>query len=451
MRKIIQDIFSDKKILILGFGREGKESLSLISKYIPKNNITIADRSNISIPYNVSQQFNCITGEDYARDINQYDIIVKSPGIPEHVISNVEKDKITSQTDIFLRRYHHQVIGVTGTKGKSTTSSLIAHILTTAKIDNVLVGNIGIAPFSAIGSIKDDTIIVMELSAHQLKHIHTAPHISIFLNIHEEHLDHFITFDNYFDSKCNIFLRQNETDLLFIDKNDIEVVLKAQSPNVRSKVRFVDIDLANNIQTNLCGKHNQTNASFAIEVANLLQISDEEVIKSLNSFTPLHHRLENLGTYNGIEFINDSISTIPEAAIAALTSLDRVGTIILGGYDRGISYKKLAKHLSKQKDLNIIVIGQAGERISQLIEEIQQKRQENSVETDRQSIEMTSNTKIYHAKDMAEVIDIAYKVTPIGSKCLLSPAASSYDQYNNFEERGKHYEELIKTYKKAKM
>lgn len=451
MRKIIQDIFSDKKILILGFGREGRESLSLISKYIPNSNITIADRSDISIPNNISQQFNCITGVDYAKDIDQYDIIVKSPGIPEYIIADVDKHKITSQTDLFLRRFHHQVIGVTGTKGKSTTSSLIAHILTTAKIDNVLVGNIGIAPFSAIDSINDDTIIVMELSAHQLKHIHIAPHISIFLNIHEEHLDHFITFDNYFSSKCNIFLKQSETDLLFIDKNDIEIVLKAQSPNVKSKVRFVDIDLANNIQTNLCGKHNQTNASFAIEVANLLQISDKDIIKSLNSFTPLHHRLENLGRYNGIEFINDSISTIPEAAIAALTSTDNVGTIILGGYDRGISYKKLAKHLSKQKNLNVIVTGKAGERISQLIDEILQKQQDSCQETDTKAKENNANVKVYHAKDMAEIIDIAYKVTPTGSKCILSPAASSYDQYNNFEERGKHYEELIKAYKKAKI
>ena len=210
MNNLIHSIFDGKRTIILGFGREGKESFNLISKYIPSELITIADQNDSSIPEDIKQQYRCITGPDYLENINDFDIIVKSPGISEHFMEGIPEDKITSQTDIFLQQYHNRVIGITGTKGKSTTSSLIAHMLTTAGIKNVLVGNIGIPAFSALNSIEDETVIVMELSAHQLNHIKTAPHIALFLNIREEHLDHFGTFEQYFKAKCNIFTKQGE-------------------------------------------------------------------------------------------------------------------------------------------------------------------------------------------------------------------------------------------------
>ena len=153
MNNLIHSIFDGKRTIILGFGREGKESFNLISKYIPSELITIADQNNSSIPDDIKQQYRCISGPNYLDNINDFDIIVKSPGISEHFMEGIPEDKITSQTDIFLQQYHNRVIGITGTKGKSTTSSLIAHMLTTAGIKNVLVGNIGIPAFSALNSI----------------------------------------------------------------------------------------------------------------------------------------------------------------------------------------------------------------------------------------------------------------------------------------------------------
>lgn len=430
MNNLIHSIFDGKRTIILGFGREGKESFNLISKYIPSELLTIADQNDSSIPEHIKQQYRCITGPDYLENINDFDIIVKSPGISEHFMEGIPEDKITSQTDIFLQQYHNRVIGITGTKGKSTTSSLIAHMLTTAGIKNVLVGNIGIPAFSALNSIDDETVIVMELSAHQLNHIKTAPHIALFLNIREEHLDHFGTFEQYFKAKCNIFTKQGKNDILIIDRREKEITDRIlNSPtSVVSHIESINIENTKDMQTQLRGQHNKTNLAFAAEAVSHFNIPREIIEEGARSFTPLPHRLQYVGTYSGIEFYNDSISTIPDSAMAAMSALGNVGTIILGGFDRGISYKKFAKHLAKCNGLNIIATGDAGKRICELVKE------------------QNYNCNIFYAANMKEIIELAFEHTPKDTKCLLSPAASSYDQYKNFEERGRYYVTCIHDY-----
>ena len=182
------------------------------------------------------------------------------------------------------------------------------------------------------------------------------------------------------------------------------------------------------MQTQLRGQHNKTNLAFAAEAVSHFNIPREIIEEGARSFTPLPHRLQYVGTYSGIEFYNDSISTIPDSAMAAMSALGNVGTIILGGFDRGISYKKFAKHLAKCNGLNIIATGDAGKRICELVKE------------------QNYNCNIFYAANMKEIIELAFEHTPKDTKCLLSPAASSYDQYKNFEERGRYYVTCIHDY-----
>ena len=173
-----------KRILILGFGREGKSSLAFIQKFLPHAEVGIADKNEAAFKDLLENPNNPINpklyfGDNYFDAINDYDIVLKTPGI-SLLNKNVDLSKITSQTDLFLEEFHSQIIGVTGTKGKSTTSTLIYHLLKESGRDAVLAGNIGIPVFDIIENISNSTIIVFELSAHQLQFIHRSPHIGIF-------------------------------------------------------------------------------------------------------------------------------------------------------------------------------------------------------------------------------------------------------------------------------
>ena len=184
-----------KRILILGFGREGKSSLAFIQKFLPHAIVGIADR-NESAFKDLDLSIKTYSGDNYFDAVKDYDIVIKTPGISLKD-KDIDLSKITSQTDLFLEEFHSQIIGITGTKGKSTTSTLIYHLLKESGRDAILAGNIGIPIFDVIEKITNKSIIVFELSAHQLQFIHRSPHIGILLNVFEEHLDHFGTFDAY--------------------------------------------------------------------------------------------------------------------------------------------------------------------------------------------------------------------------------------------------------------
>ena len=185
MKQDIIDYLKDKKILILGYGREGKSALTFVQTNLPNNTVAVADQNELQL-----DNVQTICGENYLDAVHDFDIVIKSPGIPTRDFVDASRlDKITSLTDLFLRFCKNKIIGVTGTKGKSTTASLIYHILKATNHDALLVGNIGIACFDAIDQIHEDTIIVFELSCHQLEFIQASPQIAILLYIYEEHLD----------------------------------------------------------------------------------------------------------------------------------------------------------------------------------------------------------------------------------------------------------------------
>ena len=412
-----------KKILIAGFGREGKSTLRFLQKYMPDTIVGIADKNETAFQDIDKERYSLFSGDDYLRATSDFDVVIKTPGISVKDI-DIEYSKISSQTDLFLEAFHDQVIGVTGTKGKSTTSTLIYHLLKESGHDVILAGNIGIPILDCVSVINERTIIVYELSAHQLQFINRSPHVGILLNVFEEHLDHFGTFEKYKNAKINVFRYMSETDTAVLNG---ELSIEAASQNKRN-LNFEDYNFEDyNInweEIPLLGEHNRMNVKAALCACCSYGLSLEELIPHLYTFKSLEHRQEFVGTFNGVRFFNDSISTIPQATIAALKTVKNVNFLLLGGFDRGIDYEPLVTYLKENPLQYILITGQAGQTIKSKL----------------QSSEYKGNILEY--TDMESAFEIIKGLAKSGDVCLLSPAAASYDRYKNFEERGKIFKEL---------
>ena len=402
------NFLKDKKIVILGFGKEGKSSFRFIRNHLPERQLAIHDRETVELN---DAHVTVVCGENYLQNLNDYDIILKTPGISfAHLNYYIEPEKISSQTALFLQFYGDQVIGITGTKGKSTTASLINHILQQNHIKSILAGNIGIPFFDVLEHIDEETYVVAELSAHQLEFVHHAPHIAVLLNLYQEHLDHFNSFSSYMQAKMNITKYQNESDVLVFNEED-EWITK----------QLTQHDFTRHYEP----YSNKIKYNAAFTTCRLFGISDKDMETAVASFIPLEHRQEFVGEKHGIRFYNDSIATVPEATIFALETLKEVSTLLLGGFDRGIDYAILYDYLYKNPVENVVFMGPAGKRMKTEWETAGNHTFTNCIEED----------------DMQKIIHFAIKNTQKGKICLLSPAAASYDRYTNFEVRGKTFKQ----------
>lgn len=412
-----------KRILILGFGREGKSSLAFIQKFLPHATVGVADRNAEAfndLNVNNLNPIATYSGEDYWKAINYYDIVLKTPGISLKD-KDVDLSKITSQTDLFLEDFHKQIIGVTGTKGKSTTSTLIYHLLKESGRDAFLAGNIGIPIFDIIDKINNRSIIVFELSAHQLQFIHRSPHIGILLNVFEEHLDHFGTFESYRDAKFNIIRKMDEHDWAVTNG---EFSYQASQLMLHSlNYQYYDFNVDWD-KLPLKGDHNRLNVKAALCAIQAYGIPVDEVIPYLYTFKPLEHRQELVGTFHDVTFYNDSISTIPQAAIAAVQTVKNVKFLLLGGFDREIDYTPLINYLIANPLKHILYTGKAGCRMYDMLQTAGYKGEAERFD------------------NLEEAFAIIKQKAEKGDVVLLSPAAASYDQYKNFEQRGSKFKEL---------
>ena len=416
-----------KRILIAGFGREGQSTLRFLQKFLPNAEIGIADKNESAFKSIDKQTYTIYYGDDYLKDASDYDIVIKTPGISVKDI-DIDKDLISSQTDLFLEAFHSQVIGVTGTKGKSTTSSLIYHLLKESGRDVILAGNIGIPVFDCVQNINRRTIIVYELSAHQLQFINKSPHVGILLNVFEEHLDHFGTFEKYKDAKINVLRYMGDNDVAIVNNR-----LCFESLILDKK--YVDFENYNfedyNIKWDyipILGEHNKMNVKAALCACYAFGLTIDELIPHLYTFKPLEHRQEYVGTFNGVKFYNDSISTIPQATIAALNTIKNVNFLLLGGFDRGIDYEPLAEFLKYNVLSYILITGDAGRSIKIQLQNVGYKGE------------------VLEYEDMRSAFFLIKKYSKEGDVCLLSPAAASYDRYKNFEERGKVFKEFANNF-----
>ena len=403
MNELIKSLLENKSLALLGFGREGRSTYKLIRKVLPLKTLTIIDENeairNDAVLKN-DPNLSFISGKGCMQFMDDFDVAVKSPGIPSNTLPKTfKKVSLSSQTDIFLQCYGKQAIGVTGTKGKSTTSSLIYHILKNTGKNALLVGNIGIPPFDCIDDIKPDSIIVMELSSHQLEYISHAPHIAVFLNLFQEHLDHYYTYEDYQSAKFNIGKYQNALDY-FIYNKDNETLAKLLETSGKQVHKSLGFSLEPGTDSEITINNDWIELFSGNDVFKLYDSSLGQALKG-------HHNLYNI---------------MAAAASCFLCSItpEQIG--------QGIrSFNGLYPFLSTATVTNLIFIGEAGIRMMKEFGEYG-----------------TNSKHLYTATDYKQVVAIANEVTEKGKICLLSPAAASYDMFKNFEERGNAFKKNVR-------
>ena len=444
--KILEKL-KNKNIAILGFGKEGKSTYNFIRRYLDQT-LTILDKNDIlknNEYLKEDKNLKIITGDTYLNNLEQYDLIIKAPGIAllDIDLTNIEK-KLTSQLELILEINKKNIIGITGTKGKSTTTSLLYNIIKEQNKNTFLLGNIGNPILDYIEKFNDESILVIEMSSHQLEFVHQSPHIGVILNLYQDHLDHTGTLEKYHNDKMHMFKYQNRNDIGIYDGQNEYLINLINKNNYESKLynfkvnEKADIYVENNKiyynnemiydgnqKRNLIGSHNLKNIMVTLLITKLLNLDLEKATKTINKFNPLEHRLEQVGTYNNITYFNDTIATIPEATINGINGLGNVDTLIFGGMDRNIDYNNFIEFLKNSNISNLIGLPETGHKICNILKN-------------------NTTKNIYIVETIDEAVNIADKVTKKNHICLLSPAASSYNKFKNFEEKGNYYKNVIK-------
>ncbi len=387
--------FDNKRILIWGYGREGRSTEEFLKRCATPASVEIFE------------------GKREGIDEDKYDYIVKSPGI----VMEEDHPKYTSQTQIFLEAHRDHVIGITGTKGKSTTSSLMFHVLSECTDRKVLLlGNIGEPCLDYYDEVDENTLVVFEMSCHQLCHTTVSPHVGVYLNLFEEHLDYYKTMEKYFTAKGHVATYQEPGDFFFVGEN----VPAIETPAKKTVLSFDRVPM---VTLKLLGDHNRYNANVVFRVATeVYGANPEAVYASLASFDGLAHRLQYIGELNGIAYYDDSISTIPNATIQALRSVPNAYTVFVGGMDRGISYENLIAFMREHGEFRYICSYESGKRIYD---------------------EVSDLAYVYYEETLEQAVALAKTITPAGKAAILSPASASYGYFKNFEHRGEMFREYV--------
>ncbi len=426
----------DKKVLILGFGREGQAMYRALRKRFPKKELGVAD--DFRYVSKTDAHTTRYLGGSYRQKFNQYDVIVKSPGVmASRRIPKDYRDRITSATQIFFDTIDpsNTVIGITGSKGKSTVAMLIYKILKDAKKNVLLVGNVG-NPAVSFLDLKN-TIFVYELSSYQLEDLTSMPHIAVITSFFSEHLDYHGGVVPYFKAKTNITRYQTEKDFLVIHKKyrrltklrtEAKKIICGEDNSYTYDERYFwarGKKVIERSKIQLMGTHNMENILLALAVGDLLHIPVSTLAKTLVRFRSLPHRLELVGKYRGILFYDDAISTTPESTLAAIEIFkEKIGAILLGGEDRGYHFQKLAAALRKYRIKNIVLFPQSGRTIKKLLRGY--------------------HANFYQTKSMRDAVRFVYRTTLPGNVCLLSTASPSYSVFKNFEEKGDLFQKYVR-------
>ncbi len=442
--KIIEKL-KDKNIAILGFGREGKSTYNFIRKHLPEKHLTIIDKANITCDDNL---VTLVTGDDYLNDLGKYDLIIKTPGISLKDIDYSDfKDSITSQLELLLEVDRENIIGITGTKGKSTTTTLMYEVLRNQRDNVYLLGNIGIPVLDKIEEYNKDSLLVIEMSSHQLEFIKHSPHIAVILNLFQDHLDHAGSLDHYHNNKMNIFKYQTNKDYAIYSDDNVYLNNKMKEFDIKStkyNVRFdMDNIFGNSVRTDgkyiyingedvytdgerkLIGEHNLKNIMFVLTISKIIGLDLDKARDVILNFAGLKYRMEYLGKYHDIKYYSDTIATIPDATENAVKAIKDVDTLIFGGLDRGIDYSGFIEFLKNSSISNLICMPSTGTKIGHILEEVCDKN-------------------IKYTDTLEEANRLAILYTKKGMSCLLSPSAASYEYFKNFEEKGDAFEKIVK-------
>ena len=423
--------FKNKKIAVIGEGIEGISSAKYLKSKGAK--VTILDQKQ---------------GSNYLDNLEDYDLVVRSPGIKIEMLEKyVSRDKITSQTKTFFDICPCPIIGVTGTKGKGTTSTLIYEMLKKDGKDAYLGGNIGNTPFDFFEHLKSSSVVVLELSSFQLLDLHKSPHIAVILMITSEHLDYHPNVLEYISAKGNIIKFQKAADFAIINRDypasnesDVDALGKvfyvsrerevdngcfAMDGKIVIRTKDREIPVFETEDLLLRGEHNFENVCAAVMAAYLAGVSIKNIQEVLADFAGLPHRLELVGVVNGAEYFNDSFSTTPETAIAAIEAFKEPEILILGGSSKNSNFQELGEVISKKGNIKAIIgIGVEWVRIKPFI------KSKNII-------------LIEGAKDMHTIVLAASKIAVSGDVVLLSPACASFDMFKNYKDRGEQFKEEV--------
>jgi UDP-N-acetylmuramoylalanine--D-glutamate ligase len=429
-------------VAIIGFGRQGRSAYDYWAT--AGNTITICDREeNLDLPNDAHHQ----TGEYYLNRLDRFDIIVRSPSIhPRDIVARNSPGilkKVTTVTNEFFKVCPtHNIVAVTGTKGKGTTSTLIAKMLEADGKRVHLGGNIGIPPLTLLRqNILPDDWVVLELANFQLIDLEYSPHIAVCLMVVPEHLDWHADSDEYYNAKTQLFRHQTSDDIaIYYDKNETSQRIASTSKGWKipymafpgGTVNDGNLVIDNQVicktsEVKLLGEHNQQNACAAITAMWKISQNIEAMRTVLTSFTGLEHRLEFVKEVDGIKYYDDSFGTTPESTAVAIKAFTQPIVVILGGSDKGASYDELAQIISSSQIRGVVLIGEQADHIRSAL--------------DRAGY---SNT-VPGGSTMLEIVAAARTTAQPGDIVLLSPACASFDMFQNYEDRGNQFKTVVQS------
>ena len=445
--------FKDKKVAVLGLGLEGEDVCRFLLQQ--KAKITVFDQKNFSEWGKIYQEFEkkgvkFILGKDYLKSsLLDFDFIFRSPGFKRLLPQIIKAEKrgvvISSATKLFFDLCPGKIIGVTGTKGKGTTATLIYKILKQAKKKVFLAGNIGEPMLNLLPKLNKDSWIVLELSSFQLQDMEKSPLLAVVLFISSEHLDYHQDREEYLQAKSNIVRHQKKDDYGVFNADDSTSSSFAKLSPARAyyfsqkkKVNGAYVEnnqiilgkelLGKTSALKLRGKHNWDNVNAAITVSFLADTELDSIKKAVFSFKGLEHRLELVRVKNKVSFYNDSFSTTPETAIAAIKAFQESIILIAGGSEKDSDYSQLEKEIARSTVKTLILIGKTAEQLRRGVNQAGFKGE-----------------IIFRSGEMKKIVTTAWKNSQPGDVILLSPACASFDMFKNYKDRGNQFKRDVKT------
>lgn len=430
------------KVAILGFAGQGKSSYEYWNTQ--GNEITICDKNTgVQIPDNVNTQL----GDEYLSDLDKFDLLVRTPVLHPRDITAANPgqpdilSKVTSNTNEFFRVCPTKnIIGVTGTKGKGTTSTLITRILEATGKRVHLGGNIGTPPLDLLkNNIQKDDWVVLELANFQLIDLMHSPHIAICLMVVEEHLDWHKDFNEYFTAKKQLFAHQTANDyaVYYADNETSRDIANTSNgtkvPYFAKPGAIVQDDtvviagqqICKTSEIKLLGKHNWQNVCAATTAAWQITQDVSAIKKAITEFSGMEFRLEFIRELNGVRYYNDSFGTTPETAIVAVQAFSEPKVLILGGSDKQASFSELAKQVSANNVKSVITIGQTGGKITDALRSAGYK------------------DLVTGSDNMSDIVNQASDLASPGDVVLLSTACASFGMFQNYKDRGAQFNEAV--------